>query len=61
MAAEAFRLWQLTVNPDHMATLACDDGNGYVVYSKAILYTDFPLSEIALYFTDGVLSLPSEY
>jgi hypothetical protein len=61
VAAEAFQLWQLTVNPDYTAALTCDDGNGNVVYSKAIPYTDFPLQEIALYFTDGVILLPSEY
>jgi hypothetical protein len=26
---------RLTVNPDHTPALACDDGNGNVVYSKA--------------------------
>jgi len=43
------------------ATLACKDGNGNAVYGKAIPYTDFPLPEIALYFTDGVILLPGEY
>jgi hypothetical protein len=61
VAGEAFQLWKLTVNPDHTATLSCEDGNGNAVYSKAIPCTDFPLPEIALYFTDGVVLLPSEY
>jgi hypothetical protein len=61
VVAEAFQLWRLTVNADRTATLACEDGNGSAVYSKAIPYTDFPLPEIALYFTDGVILLPSEY
>ena len=61
VAAEAFQVWKLTVNPDHSATLSCDDGNGNVVFTKPIGYTDFPLPEIALYFTDGVILLPSEY
>jgi hypothetical protein len=34
---------------------------GKVVYQKAIEYTDFPLPEIALYFTDNTILLPSEY
>jgi hypothetical protein len=51
----------LTVNPDHTATLACDDGNGNIVFSKAIEFTDFPLLEIALYFTNKTILLPSEY
>lgn len=61
VAAEEFQLWTLTVNPDHTATLACEDGNGNAVYSKAIEYTDFPLAEIALYFTNKTILLPGEY
>ena len=61
VAGEVFQLWKLTVNADHTATLSCEDGNGNAVYSKAIPYTDFPLPEIVLYFTDGVILLPSEY
>jgi hypothetical protein len=37
------------------------DGNGNVVFRKALDYTDFPLEEITLYFTDRVILLPSEY
>ena|ERR1700730_12020120 len=61
VACEEFQLWKLQVNPDHTATLSCEDGNGKAVYSKAIEYTDFPLPEIALYFTNSVILLPSEY
>jgi hypothetical protein len=61
VAGEEFQLWKLKVNPDHTATLTCEDGNGKTVYGKAIEYTDFPLPEIALYFTNSVILLPSEY
>jgi hypothetical protein len=61
VAGEEFQLWKLTVKDDHTATLTCDDGNGKVVYSKAIEFTDFPLPEIALYFTGNTILLPSEY
>jgi hypothetical protein len=61
VAGEAFQLWKLTVNADHTATLVCEDGNRKAVYRKAIEYTDFPLPEIALLFTGGVILLPSEY
>jgi len=61
VASEEFQLWKLKVNPDHTATLACEDGNGKTVYSKAIDYTDFPLPEMALYFTNNTILLPSEY
>jgi hypothetical protein len=60
VAVEAFQLWKLTVQADHTATLVCEDRNGNAVYSKAIPYTDFPLPEIALFFTDGLISLPGE-
>jgi hypothetical protein len=61
VAAEEFQLWKLTVERDNTATLTCDDGNGNIVFSKRILFTDFPLREIALYFTNNTIFLPSEY
>jgi len=61
VAAEEFQVWTLTVRPDRTATLACDDGNGNVVFSKEIPYTDFPLDTIKLYFANNVIHLPSEY
>jgi hypothetical protein len=61
VAGEAFQLWKLTVNPDHTAALTCDDGNDNVVFTKRIEFTDFPLPEVTLYFTDNTILLPSEY
>ena len=61
VAAEEFQVWTLTVRPDKTSTLACDDGNGNVVFSKEIPYTDFPLDTIKLYFANNVIHLPSEY
>ena len=61
VAAEGFQLWKLTVGDDRSALLVCEDGNGRRVYAQAIDYTDFPLPQIKLYFTDGVILLPSEY
>jgi len=61
VAAEEFQVWTLTVRPDRTATLACDDGNGNVVFSKAIPFTDFPLDTVKLYFANNVIHLPSEY
>ena len=61
VAGEEFQFWKLTVKPNQTATLSCEDGNGNTVYSKAIEYTDFPLAEIALYFTNNTILLPSEY
>ncbi len=61
VTAEGFQVWKLKVSPNHSATLACEDGNSNIVFSKRIEFTDFPLDEIAFYFTDHVLMLPSEY
>lgn len=54
-------MWKLSVRDDRTATLTCDDGNDTVVYRQELGYTDFPLPEITLYFTDNVILLPSEY
>ena len=60
--AEEFQVWVLKVDLEkHKAVLTCDDGNGNVVFTKRIDYTDFPLAEIKFYYTDGTLLLPSEY
>jgi hypothetical protein len=59
--AEAFQVWKLTVNEDRSATLSCEDGNLVEVYRKTLDYTDFPLPDITLWFTDKVILLPSEY
>ena len=61
VAAEEFQVWKLAVRPDRTATLTCDDGNGNIVFTKEIEYTDFPLDEITLYFANNVIHLPSEY
>jgi hypothetical protein len=61
VAAEAFQLWRLRVHPDRTATLTCEDGNGQAVFTKALTFTNFPLEELTLYFTNGVILLPSEY
>ena len=61
VAAEAFQFWVLTVRPDHGAALACEDGNGKIVHTQEIPFTDFPLSVIKFYVTDNVILLPSEY
>ena len=59
--AELFQLWKLAINADRTAVLTCNDGNGAIVFSKTIEFTDFPLSEIEFYFANNVIHLPSEY
>lgn len=61
ISAEEFQLWRLTVHANNSAILTCDNGNGNIVYQQKIPFTDFPLDEIRLYFTNGVLMLTSEY
>jgi hypothetical protein len=58
--AEEFQVWKLAVKGSK-AALTCDDGNGRVVYRKKIPFTDFPAEGITLWFTGGVILLPSEY
>jgi uncharacterized protein DUF6876 len=62
VSAEEFQAWKLAVRSDRTATLTCDDGNGNIVFTKEIEYTDFPLEMgFTLYFTNNVIHLPSEY
>jgi hypothetical protein len=61
VAAEEFQVWKLAVRPDHTATLSCGDGNGHIVFSKEIPFTDFPLDEVTLWFANDTIYLPSEH
>jgi hypothetical protein len=61
VAAEEFQLWKLTVNADHTAILACENGDCDTVMRKEIPFTDFPFDEIKLYCTNNTILLPSEY
>ena len=61
VAGEEFQCWKLAVRPDHTATLTCEDGNGNIVFTKEIPFTDFPLPEINLWFSNNVIYLPSEH
>ena len=58
--AEEFQCWKLVVT-NSTATLTCDDGNGKVVFSKHIDFTDFPLDHIDLWVEGDTILLPSEH
>lgn len=58
---EPFQVWKLKRHGEHGATLSVEDGNDNVVFSKEIEFTDFPMDEVILWFTDDVILLPSEY
>lgn len=61
IASQSFQHWILKVRKDNTAVLTCDDGDGNVLVTQEILYTDFPIEEIRFYLIDNVLMLPSEY
>lgn len=59
--SKEFQVWILAVNLEaSTAALRCEEGNGRVLFSKQISYTDFPLAEIKIYVSDNVILLPSE-
>ena len=58
---EEFQVYQLTVNADHSAVVEITDGNYNIITTQDIEFTDFPLDEITLWFTNNVLYLPSEH
>ncbi len=62
LEGEEFYVWDLTLNNDGQgAKLICTDGNDNKLYSENILFTDFPLKHIRLFFQNNTLFLPSEY
>lgn len=61
IAAEEFQVWTLTVRSNRTAALVCEDGNGNIVFSKEISFTDFPLEAITLWFANDTIYLPSEH
>ena len=65
---QPFQVWILTVNQkDRTATIRAEDGNGNIIATQEIPYTDFPLPEFKLYlvvnedYRGVTLMLPSEY
>lgn len=61
VSAQEFQVWTLKVNTDRTAQLACEDGNGNAVYTKQLSFTDFPLPQVSLWFSNNTLYLPSEH
>lgn len=54
-----FQVWKLVVT-NHKGELSCEDGNGNVIDSQHLPFTDFPAPEIVLWFENGTIMLPSE-
>lgn len=58
---EPFQVCELQVYENESALVTITDGNENTLYTQKIPYTDFPLKNIKMYYTDGVILLPSEY
>jgi hypothetical protein len=64
---EYSQFWTLRRITGTHFVLSCDDGNGNILTTQDIPYSDFPLSEIKLYAMLGgpqntrVILLPGEY
>jgi hypothetical protein len=56
IAREEFQLWKLTVNPDHTATLTCEDGNGEAVYRKTNRHVPSEAGTLYVKFTADVVT-----
>lgn len=61
MRDQEFQAWVLRKRQDGSAELVGEDGNGKVLVTQVIPYTDFPLPTITLWVENGVLLLPSEH
>lgn len=67
-ATEIFRLSRvepfikivLNVTDKKEATITADDGNGNVIYTRSIDYTDCPEGEWKFYIENGLMMLPNE-
>ena len=58
---EPFQVWKISVAENNQAAIRVEDGNKNLVRQFNIEFTDFPLQEFELWFTDRTLLLPSEY
>ena len=54
-----FQVWKLTKFKDE-AVINCKDGDGKILVSQEIPFTDFPF-DITIWFVEGTCLLPSEY
>lgn len=54
------QIWTLGVSRDRSAALACGDGRGRVLHDRAVAWTDFPLTSVALRVEAGLVALRSE-
>ncbi|ROL61339.1 hypothetical protein D9V86_06290 [Bacteroidetes/Chlorobi group bacterium ChocPot_Mid] len=58
---EEFQVYNLKVNPDQTALVTIEDGNGRILDTQEISYTDFPLESMTVWCIGKVALLPHEY
>lgn len=59
--AEEFQVWKIKVEEGKQALIWVEDGNDNLVESFKLEFTDFPLPEFTLWFSNKTLLLPSEW
>jgi hypothetical protein len=57
---QPFQVWALLVRPDRSATITVEDGNYNLLWSYKVPFTDFPVEGVTLWYSQGVIYLPSE-
>ncbi|MDJ1497645.1 hypothetical protein QNI19_32195 [Cytophagaceae bacterium DM2B3-1] len=58
---EDFQVWKLIWLRGDVFELHCSDGNDRELFKEIIPFSDFVADHLTLWFSDGVLLLPSEY
>ena len=58
---QEFQVWILEHENIRGATLVCHDGDYNYQHHEKLIFSDFPMSKITLYFCNSVLLLLSEY
>lgn len=58
---QEFQTWKIKVNDDNTAMIRVEDGNCNLVKEFELTFTDFPLKEFTLWFSNNTLLLPSEW
>ncbi len=61
VAAEGFQVWYLEQVLGNCYKVSCDDGNGNIIATQVIPFSDFPYQSAHLWLIGKCLLLPNEY
>ena len=61
VAEESFQVWELKRQSGDIFNVVANDGNGHVIASQQIPYSDFPYDSAVVWMVHEILLLPSEY